>query len=172
MFDPPMLSLAAAILASALSPVAGGEVLARGDWAPHDTVITMIYGGCESRCPSFEVVIFGDGTVIVEGRAYLRHPILATSQIPAFAVKKLVERFTAIDYFNLPDHFGYRGKGCTSFGTGEPRNITTTIVSGGRGRSLTHDRACQGVIPDQLTALENEINLTANTAKWLKPARR
>jgi len=150
-----------------LTSTEGTEGTEGGDLAPPDTVITMFRGGCERRCPVYRVAIFADGTVIIEGRYYLLHPVLKKFEIQSNQVKRLANLFAAIDYFNLPDHFGYKGKGCTSLGNVDGPNVTTTIVSGGRGKSITHHLGCLGTIPDQLTVIEHEIGLAANTKKWV-----
>jgi len=166
-----MLSFSATMLAATLLNLTAPEGTERRDWAPHDTVITMFRGGCERRCAVYRVAIFAGGTVIIEGRYYLRHPVLKTFEIEDSEVQRLINLFAAIDYFNLPDHFGYKGKGCTSQAGYDGPNVITTIVSGGRGKSMTHDLSCLGAIPDQLTALEHEIDLAANTKKWVSPTR-
>lgn len=143
---------------------------AEGDWAPPGTVITMVRGGCEKRCPVYRVVIFGDGTVIVQGRHYLKKPILAQAEIPAGDVMRLVNRFKAMNYFHLADDFGFQGKGCTSTANNDAPNVTTTLVTDGLGKSITHHQSCLGDVPDQLTNLERAIDETAHTARWLKDA--
>src|SRR4051794_1089697 len=145
---------------------------AEGNWAPPDTVITMVRGGCEKRCPVYRVVVFADGTAIVEGRYYLRKPVFARSEIPTGDVKKLVDRFLAADYFHLRDNFGFKGKGCASFAAGDAPSVTTTLVTGGQGKSITHYHGCLGEIPKQLTELERAIDEEAHTDRWLKDASR
>jgi hypothetical protein len=170
---PPMPRTFRAALVVAMILFHGGATSrADGNLAPPDTVITMVRGGCEKRCPVYRVVIFADGTAIVEGRYYLRKPIFARSAIPKGDVKKLVDRFLAIDYFHLRDDFGFKGKGCASFAPGDAPSVTTTLVTGGQGRSIVHYQGCLGEIPKQLTALERTIDETARTDRWLKDASR
>jgi hypothetical protein len=140
------------------------------DRPPTGTVITMLRGGCEKRCPVYRVVVFGDGTVLVQGEHYLRKPVLAKSEIPVAEVTKLVDRFKAIDYFNLTDDFGFNGRKCTSTATSDAPNVTTSIVAGGRGRSITHHLGCLGTVADQLSELERAIDETAHTRRWLGTA--
>ncbi len=137
---------------------------------PVGTVLTMLRGGCEKRCPVYRVVIFSDGTVILQGDHYLRKPLLARSEIPVRDVKRLVDRFLAIGYLHLRDDFGFNGKGCTSFDNTDSPNVTTTLVVGGQGNSIVHHHGCLGDIPKQLTQLEQAIDETAHTDRWLKAA--
>jgi hypothetical protein len=150
----------------------GAGPRAEGNWAPADTVITMVRGGCEKRCPVYRVVVFADGTVIVEGRYYLRKPVFARSEIPTSDVKTLVDRFLAIDYLHLRDDFGFKGKGCASFAPGDAPSVTTTLVTGGQGKSIVHYQGCLGEIPKRITELERAIDETAHTDRWLKDALR
>jgi Domain of unknown function (DUF6438) len=156
------------VVAAVLSGSA--DLRADGDWAPPDTVITMLRGGCEKRCPIYRVVVFAGGTVIVEGRHYLRKPVLARSEISAGDVKKLVDHFLAIDYLHLRDDFGFKGKGCASFDADDAPNVTTTLVTGGQGKSIIHHHGCLGDVPRQLTDLERAIDEAAHTDRWLKGA--
>ena len=150
----------------------GASSRAEGNGAPPDTVITMVRGGCEKRCPVYRVVVFADGTVIVEGRYYLRKPVFARSEIPTGDVKKLVDRFLAIDYLHLRGDFGFKGKGCASFVPGDAPSVTTTLVTGGQGKSIVHYQGCLGDVPKQITELERAIDETAHTDRWLKDASR
>ena len=162
----------AALVVAAILLGGGVGVRADGNWAPPDTVITMVRGGCERRCPVYRVVVFADGTVIVEGRHYLRKPVFARSEILTGDVKKLVDRFLAIDYLHLRDDFGFKGKGCASLGPGDAPTVTTTLVTGGQGRSITHYHACLGEIPNKIAELERAIDETAHTDRWLTDALR
>ncbi|HLK91073.1 MAG TPA: DUF6438 domain-containing protein [Polyangia bacterium] len=162
----------AAFVAAAIVSSWSADLPVVGDWAPPDTVITMVRGGCEKRCPVYRVAIFAEGTVIVEGRFYLRRPVLARSELHSQDVKKLVDRFMAIDYFHLRDACGINGQGCSSVIPGDARNVTTTLVSGGRGKSIIHRDSCVGEVAKQLTDLEHAIDETAHTERWLKDALR
>lgn len=167
-----MTRLFAVALIATVMLIWSADLPAAENWAPRDTVIIMHHGGCEKRCPVYNVVVFADGTVIVEGRYYLRKPVLARSEIPAADVKKLVERFLAIDYLHLRDDFGSKGKGCASIAEGDVPSVTTTLVAGGQGKSIIHYRGCLGEVPKQLTDLEHAIDETAHTDRWLKDALR
>ena len=162
----------AAFVVAAIVSGWSADLPVEGDWAPPDTVITMVRGGCEKRCPVYRVVVFADGTVIVEGRHYLRRPVLARSEIQSSDVKNLVTRFLAIDYLHLRDDYGFKGKGCSSVRPGDAPSVTTTLVTGGQGRSIIHYHGCLGEVPDQLTELERAIDQTAHTDRWLKDALR
>jgi hypothetical protein len=142
------------------------------DWVPPDTVITMSRDGCERRCPVYSVVILSDGTVIMEGQYYLRRPIFAKSQIFAKDLRRLVDRFKELDFLHLPDIYGFKGKGCTSFGDYDAQGIFVTIVTEGQGKSIAHSRGCFGPVPDRLTALENEIDRLADSSRRIKEAQR
>jgi hypothetical protein len=46
--------------------------------------------------------------------------------------------------------------------------VITTIVAGGQSKSLVHHHGCVGEVPERLTALEDAIDRTAQTARWFK----
>lgn len=162
----------AAFVLAAIVSSSSADLPVVGDWAPPDTVITMVHGGCEKRCPVYRVVVFADGTVIVEGRYYLRKPVLARSELLSRDVKRLVDRFLAIDYLHLRDDYGFKGKGCSSIRPGDAPRVTTTLVTGGQGKSIIHYHGCLGEVPKQLTDLEHAIDGVAHTDRWLKDALR
>ena len=45
--------------------------------------------------------------------------------------------------------------------------VITSLSMGGVSRILSHFNGCAGEIPDNLTALENNIDKVANTARWI-----
>jgi hypothetical protein len=162
-----LVGAAAIVLACSIAVPVHAEMEVKGDWAAPDTVITMQRGGCERRCPAYLVVIFASGTVIVQGQHYLKRPVLAKGEVPAADVQKLVERFNALRYFDLADAYRFHGKGCEAAGTSDGPNVVTTIVTGGRGKSLVHHMGCLGEVPRKLTELEHAIDETAHASRWL-----
>ena len=57
-----------------------GQVVKTNESSP-DTLITLQRGACEQRCAVYRLVIFADGTVIYEGRHFVRRTGLIRSGI-------------------------------------------------------------------------------------------
>jgi hypothetical protein len=141
---------------------------AEDDRLPFDTMIVLERGACERQCPEYSIVIFRDGTVLFDGQYFVRKPGVSKVIIEPKTVKKLVEKFTAMNYFNLRDEYGYRGSGCSSIKASNEPVALTAIVMGGIGKSINHHLGCEGAVPLQLTALEDEIDKTVGALRWIK----
>lgn len=133
---------------------------------PGDTVITLQRGNCEQGCPIYRVVIFANGDLIWDGRGRVRKIGVALSQIKPEQVEALVESFKSVDYFNLENIYDYHGKGCGSVLPAMPI-IITSLSTGGLSKSVMHHRGCVGEVSDKLTAIEDQIDRVANTARWV-----
>ncbi len=157
-----LVSLLICFLTSALS-----IAYAQDSRPPRDTVIVMQAGACERRCPVFKLIIFGDGTVLFQGEAFLKTRGIKKTSIPLERVKQLVDAFQAVDYFQLTDDYGYKGPLCRPFQEGDGPVAMISFVSGGKGKSINHHHDCQGSVPEQLRKLEDEIVKIANAKKWL-----
>ena len=135
---------------------------------PPNTVITLQRGACEKRCAVYKIVVFADGTLIYDGQYYVHRIGLVLDKVDVAAIRRLIEDFQAINYFNLEDEYGYRSEeGCSSILSDAPVAITS-IVTGGKSKSIIHHHRCVGPIPGQLTHLEDKIDTLANTVRWIK----
>lgn len=135
---------------------------------PPDTVITLQRGGCEKRCAVYRLIVFADGTLIYDGQYFVRKRGLVRGKVDAAAVTRLIGDFQAIGYFNLKDQYGSRDQqDCTSFLSDAPVAMTS-IVTGGKSKSVVHDHRCAGPVPTQLTQLEDKIDRLANSVRWTK----
>jgi len=135
---------------------------------PPDTVITLQRGGCEKRCAVYKLILFADGTLIYDGQYYVRRNGLVLDKVDVAAVRKLIEDFQAIGYFNLKEQYGYKDEdGCNSVVSDAPIAMTS-IVTGGKSKGIIHHHRCGGPVPEQLTQLEDKIDKVANTVRWIK----
>jgi hypothetical protein len=138
------------------------------DPIPPDTVITLQRGACERRCAVYKVIIFADGTVIFDGQHYVRKAGLVKSRIEPEKIRKLIEDFKAVNYFNLREQYGIKGDVDCNPGPSDAPIATTSIATGGRSKTITHHHRCAGAVSEQLTALEDEIDKIANTGRLIK----
>ena len=152
----------------ALPVVVTTSLAADPEAVPPNTVITLQRGGCEKRCAVYKIIVFADGTLIYDGQYYVRRNGLVLDKVDVAAVRKLIEDFQAINYFNLEDQYGYRGEeGCSSVLSDAPVAMTS-IVMGGKSKAIMHHHRCVGPISGQLTQLEDKIDKLANTVRWIK----
>ena len=134
---------------------------------PDDLVISLQRGNCEGGCPVYRVLIFANGDVIWQGRGRVARPGVALSALERDQIRALLQDFEAIDYFHLENIYGFHGTGCRSTTTPGASMAITSLSMGGVSRILSHYAGCAGEIPDRLTALENNIDKVANTARWI-----
>lgn len=152
----------------ALLVLGAASVAADPQAVPADTVITLQRGGCEKRCAVYKIVVFADGTLIYHGQHYVRKNGVVLQKVDGKAIAQLVADFQAIDYFNLAGRYGHEGKeGCSSVLSDAPVAMTS-IVTGGKSKSVIHDHRCVGTVPAQLAQLEAKIDKLANSVRWIR----
>ena len=156
-------SLGFAMLGALLCLPAIAEPL---DRIPDDLMITLQRGNCEGGCPVYRVLIFANGDVIWHGHNRVARSGLVLSQIKYDQIDALIKDFTAIDYFQIDNIYGYRGTGCRSSAPYEPM-VIVSLSMGGRSKTLSHHDGCVGEMSDKLTALENSIDKAVDAARWI-----
>ncbi len=129
-------------------------------------VITLERTVCFGTCPNYKLTIYSDGWVEYEGLRFVKKMGKATGQITRAKLNELVEAFTAIDYFNLPDMIEPGQKSCGQASTDMP-SANTSLTWKGRNKSVRHYHGCRGLSSlERLTELENEIDRVVNIKKW------
>ena len=163
--------LGAAVLASVL---VSGAVAAQNMQAvktnelPADTLIVLQRGACERRCAVYKVMIFADGSVLFDGRHYVRRPILAKASISLETVRQLLDEVVALRFFDLKARYGYDdATGCDSIKSDAPSAIVS-ISSGGASKTVMHYLGCVGADSERLKRFEEKIDEAVNTARWIK----
>ena len=128
-----------------------------------DVVITLTRTACFGTCPVYTLEIYADGTVVYEGRDFVKQKGTARGKITKEALKALVEEFIKINYFELktkPD--------CPEEWTDMPSALTSLSWKG-RENSVQHYHGCRGSdILEQLTRLEEKIDVAVNSQQWIK----
>ena len=110
---------------------------------------------CFGSCPDYELTIYGNGTVIYEGRNFVAVTGMRTSTIPVQDVRGLVTEFYKINYFSLKDEY-------TAQVTDLP-TTTTSIKIDGRFKQVVDYYGA----PEALRQLEERIDRVANSAVWV-----
>lgn len=136
--------------------------------APPDTLIVLDRGACEQRCAVYRIVIFADGTVIYEGRHFVRQPGVVRGSISPEDLAKLVAEFDSAGFFQMETNYGYGGKDhCDAWQPGEPSAILT-VSGNGRSKTILHNHGCSGSAPSRLTALEDGVDRAVHAGRWIK----
>lgn len=138
---------------------------------PKDLVITLERTGCyggANVCPTYELTVNGDGSVVFNGKEVTRIIGEAKDKISEKKLRMLLDEFEKADYFNLED--SYDDHNCPSIGSDFP-NANTSIQLNGRKKSVYHYLGCfkksPEVFPPELYELENQIDEIVGTKRWI-----
>jgi hypothetical protein len=141
---------------------------ARGEGVPADTVISLQRDACERRCAVYKVTIRADGTVIFDGQYFVRRTGRLSAKVSPAEVRGLINEFMAADYFSLKDEYSTSAADPCAANPSDAPTATTSLVIGGRSKSVVHDHHCIGPVADRLTALENKIDKVAGSVRWIR----
>ena len=119
-------------------------------------VITLDRTACFGSCPDYALTIYGNGTVIYEGRNFVAVTGKRTGSIAPEDVRELVKNFYDIDYFSLRDEYVDQ---VTDLPT-----TTTSIRIDGRFKEIVDYYGA----PEALRQLEYRIDEIANSDIWVK----
>jgi hypothetical protein len=136
--------------------------------AAPDTLIILQRGACENRCAVYRLAIFADGSVIWEGRHFVRQSGLVKSGISQAVLSKLIADLEAGGFFQLQTNYGYGTiAGCASIDPAGPAAILS-VSNQGRSKTVLHHHRCVGPEPDRVTKLEDAVDRAVGTVKWIK----
>jgi hypothetical protein len=141
---------------------------ARAAEAAPDTLISLQRGACEQRCAVYRVVIFADGTVIYDGRHFVRRAGLVRGGMSPEALAQLLEELQSGGFFEMEASYGYGGtEHCDKIDGDGPAAILS-VSNAGRSKTILHNHRCAGAAADRLTELEDKVDRAVGTAKWIK----
>lgn len=158
----------AAILVLVIGGGFGIQASATAQHLPQDTLITLERTVCYGTCPSYKLTISADGSVLFEGRQFVKKVGTAESTISQEGLRELIERFQKINYFHLRNRYEDSGDGCEGAVSDGPSAITSIRING-KSKSVRHYYGCRGIdVLAELTKLEQAIDDAVNTAQWIR----
>lgn len=128
------------------------------DW--NSLRITLSRGGCYGTCPSYEIEIHGDGTVLYDGHAFVRTTGKRTKRISHALLVKLVDVFRKADYFSL-------AAGYVSGVTDNPTYVTSIFFDGVSKSVLDYVGRSAGMPPD-VSDVETAIDHLSGASNWIR----
>lgn len=117
--------------------------------------ITLDRTACFGSCPDYSLTIYGNGTVIYEGRNFVAVTGKQSATIPEQDVRNLVGYFYDINYFSLRDEY-------TAQVTDLPTTTTSIKIDGRFKQVIDYYGA-----PEELTLLEAKIDEVAKSDRWV-----
>ena len=158
----------AAVLSCAVPASAHAEPVLSTNELSRDTLIVLQRGACERRCAVYNVIVFADGSVIFDGRHYVRRPGLAKTTIRREAVRQLLDEAASLGFFELKPRYGYGDAvDCETMRSDAPTAVVS-ISSGGMAKTIVHNQGCAGPASDRLKQFEEKIDKAVNSTRWVK----
>jgi hypothetical protein len=135
------------------------------DAAPsEDVTITLERTTCYGTCPAYKVSIRGDGSVVYEGKKFVRVEGTRQTIVDKAAVAQLVQAFTDAGYFELKDHYRsiQNPDGTETMVTDLPTAYTSLSLNG-------RHKAVEDYVgaPKKLVDLERNIDDVAGSKRWV-----
>lgn len=121
-------------------------------------VITLERTICFGTCPAYLLTIKGDGTVIFDGREYVKSKGQHVTTISHEQVKELVSEFERINYFSFSNF--------TDYDVTDMPSATTSITINGITKTVDHYYGDRDA-PKELFELERKIDEIANSRQWI-----
>jgi hypothetical protein len=132
---------------------------------PQDLKITLERTECFGFCPVYKLTITADGSVVFEGRRFVKQEgVTIKSAITREQLKQLMAEFDRVKFFSLEDDYSEIRLSCP---TDQPSAFTSIRING-KSKRINHYLGCrEPKVPKELTELENKIDEIVNTAQWL-----
>ena len=161
------MNLGVIVVLCAGAGLLSGQAKSANEPAP-DTLITLQRGACEQRCAVYRLVIFADGSVLYDGRSFVRRTGLIKSGVQPEVLSKLIKDLETGGFFDLEADYGYGDtKRCETVDSDGPTAILS-VSSRGRSKTVLHNHRCVGQVSKKLTELEDKVDRAVGTAKWIK----
>jgi hypothetical protein len=127
------------------------------DW--NSLRITLSRSGCYGRCPTYEIEIRGDGTVLYDGKENVATKGRHTARITHASLVKLVEVFRKADYFSLANSY-------VSGVTDNPTYVSSISFDGVSKSVLDYVGRDVGM-PPSVSDVEGAIDHLSGAYKWV-----
>ena len=127
-----------------------------------EIIITIEREACFGSCPVYSAQIYVDGTVIYDGKDFVKVTGKKQHKISEAKVKELVKAFDQIKYFSLKDRYEADENGMSV--TDQPTTTTSISLNGKQKKVVNYYCA-----PKQLEKLENTIDKIAGLYEYIGP---
>ncbi len=138
----------------------GSEALASMPDIP-DALIQMRRAGCVSdKCPVYSVSIFGDGTVVYDGRVNVGVIGQRKGKIAPDQLSQLISAFDSVSFLDMPT------TGCVCASETGRQMVTIDYRPGSVQKTVVHDSGCWSA-PPAMAVLEQSIDRSAGVEQWV-----
>ena len=131
------------------------------DWS--SLRITLNRSACYGKCPTYEIEIHGDGTVLFDGKENVAITGRHTAKIPHGSLVELVDVFRKADYFSLAERYA---AGVTDYPT-----YVSSISFDGVSKSVLDYVGRRAGMPPSVSGVEAAIDHLSGAYKWIRGGR-
>lgn len=132
---------------------------------PEDFVVTLERTSCFGECPVYRVSIDARGNVTYEGTKFVRVEGRRTDRLPKSRVAALLATVERIGFFDLRDSYRIiRNPDGTATHVTDLPTTFVTITRGGQSKRIEDYVGA----PQALKQLEQQIDDTARTTRWIR----
>ena len=124
-----------------------------------DVVISLERQACFGFCPVYTLIVYGDGTVIYDGKDFVTIKDRVETTIAKEKIEQLVKEFEAVDYYSMNDNYTERT-------ITDAQTVITSITIDGETKAIKHYHG-DFTAPEKLTELENKIDEIVNSSQWV-----
>jgi Domain of unknown function (DUF6438) len=124
-----------------------------------DLVMTLERTECYGPCPDYRLTINGDGSVVYEGRNFVKVTGRQTTTISQERMRQLVSEFEKANFFSLADSY-------EQITVLDNPTVIMSITIDGKSKTVRHYHGDK-TAPKILTDLENKIDEIANSNQWV-----
>lgn len=121
--------------------------------------IRLFRSGCYGSCPAYEVTIHGDGKVSYKGHAYVSIEGDHSTEISREDASQLLDSFRKANFFSLRNEYHAGVTDCPTY--------TLELTVGTRKKIVTDYMGDWVGMPAEITELEEAIDQTAGTSRWV-----
>lgn len=130
------------------------------DW--NSLKIELRRTGCFGTCPSYKLVVLGNGNVQYEGGSYARYCGKDRGNVRPEVVQRLVDMFRDADFFNLFDSYSLNATDLPTY--------YVSIMFDSNSKTVRDYWGLRAGMPESVDQIENAIDRLAGPQVWANPA--
>lgn len=142
-----------------------------GNQTADDFSIFLERTGCQTGCPEYTVRIHADGTVVFEGKAFVKSKGVYRTHVGTREMENLLNDAIASGYFDLKSR--YIGKTVVTYSNDgwvleqQNRSESSATISEISVAGLQQRIENYGTAPELVSRIEERIDKLANTGQWI-----
>lgn len=126
-----------------------------------NTSVTLERGICFGTCPVYTLTIFANGSVVYEGKDFVKELGVRNGSVNASIAEELFRMIDTSGFIDLADSY-------SAYDITDMPSATITLITKTKVKRVEHYHGDM-TAPPILTDLENAIDQAANITRWTEP---